>query len=176
MVTQGLAPGRPYLYLTPASLRLFHETLSLAGKMLGFHGNRFFSAQVNLSTETSIDASQSSGCCPLLLHPSRLPSASEPRAGRLLWAPAGFYGPLFKASPHTLAGRGRRSRLGRAALGVKPGHPQSGSPSSERGSNRAPTPLPPVSPARLRHGCHTFPFLFPRSPGWGGPEPPPESL
>lgn len=37
-----LAPGRPYLYLPPASPRLFHETLSLAGKMLGFHGNGFF--------------------------------------------------------------------------------------------------------------------------------------
>lgn len=56
----------------------------------------FFSAQVNISTETPIDASQCGGCCPLLLHPSRLPSASEPRAGRLLWAPAGFHGPLFK--------------------------------------------------------------------------------
>lgn len=98
----------------------------------------FFSAQVNISTETPIDASQCGGRCPLLLHPSRLPSASEPRAGRLLWAPAGFHGPLSKASPHTLAGRGRGSSLGLAVLGVKPGHPQPGSPSSERGSNRAP--------------------------------------
>lgn len=64
-----LALGGPYLYLPPASLRLFHETLSLAGKMLGFHGNRFFSAQVNLSTETPIDAISAVGSAPFSCTP-----------------------------------------------------------------------------------------------------------
>lgn len=132
-----------------------------------------------LPTETPIDVSRCCGCCPLLLHPSCLRSTSKSRAILCLSMGSGWVSQLpylklhqaVPALPHTFSGRGRGSSLRLPTLGVEPSHPQTGRPSPAQGSSRAPPlcHLPVLS--HLRHRRHTFPFLFPYSPSWGGPGP-----